>query len=628
MTEENDKIELKPTEGYAWYEFIMATIKLDTDNHRVLGWHWFWGLYHLRNVLPNFPKFDFETIQDKISDEHWLKKEHSVPHYSDDFKLLVDTINQACSDPKIVTSIVFMNRDFTSPINFESFIFPVKIQIPNSVFSDIVNFSNAVFLENVDFSNTKFLKHSDFSNAVFLKNVDFSNTKFLKHADFIKADFAKNANYYKASFAEKVNFNQAVFSNGAHFHEATFSDISDFSNAVFLEHTNFSNTKFLKHANFSNTNFTENANYYKASFAEKVNFNQAVFSNGAHFHEATFSGDVAFNNANFHKGNLLTSFNKAIFLQPAHFNSAEFHNQVNFLDAKFHRNAIFDNAIFSQSSNFKKTTFFQRSMFKKTTFMQNATFMHTTFSNVVNFTSTSFSNSVNFTNSEFLNSAIFENASFGDKTFFDLTKIKKTMDFTNAHFKVYVPSFYNAEIYPDIFWDKAKWPSSAQFKSTKDFKKIQYNKNAYENLANHMEAMDKYHDQHFFFRLEMRCRKRLGGFFSFLMHGLYEWFANYGYGVGRAFSWWVGHMCFWATILYFFNFKDISSTYERLACSVLTSVSNAHSFFLSKNERLQSCYKIEDATPTFNLIWAFETIFGALFLFLILLTLRIRFKLK
>ncbi len=540
MTEENDKIELNPAEDYAWYEFIMATIKLDTNNHRVLGWHWFWGLYHLRNVLPNFPKFDFETIQDKIPDEHWLKKEHSVPYYSDDFKILVDKIKQACSVPEIVTKIVFIKRDFTSPINFENFIFPVEIHITNSVFSDI----------------------TDFSNAIFLENVDFSNTKFLKHANFIKANFAENANYYKASFTEKANFNQAVFSNGAHFHETTFSD------------------------------------------------------------------DAVFTNANFHKGKLLISFNKAIFLQPARFNSTEFHNRVNFLDAKFYKNAIFDNATFSQSSNFKQATFFQRSMFKKTTFMQSATFMNTIFSNVVNFTSTAFSNSVNFTNSKFLNSAIFENASFGDKTFFDLTKIKKTMDFTNAHFKVYVPSFYNAEIYPDIFWDKAKWPSSAQFKSTKDFKKIQYNKNAYENLANHMDAMDKYHDQHFFFRLEMRCRKRLGGFFSFLMHGLYEWFANYGYGVGRAFGWWVGHMCFWATILYFFNFKDISSTYERLACSVLTSVSNAHSFFLSKNERLQSCYKIEEATPTFNLIWAFETIFGALFLFLLLLTLRIRFKLK
>ena len=143
-----------------------------------------------------------------------------------------------------------------------------------------------------------------------------------------------------------------------------------------------------------------------------------------------------------------------------------------------------------------------------------------------------------------------------------------------------------------------------------------------------MESLNKYHDQHFFFRQEMRCRRKLGSFFNYLIYGLYQGLANYGYGVGHAFMAWFLHICFWSVILYFFVFQGKCGLYQRLTCSFFTSLSNAHSFFLSKKERLTNCSEIIKDTSLFDFAWAMETISGALFLFLVLLTLRTRFRLK
>ncbi len=449
----------------------------------------------------------------------------------------------------------------------------------------------------------------------------------INEIDFSKLSFTENTTFLNFIFPVDVFFTGATFSSSISFNYADFLAHADFNNTKFSDTVTFGNATFCT-ADFSETSFSKNVSYYQTKFSKKVKFNKTEFLNGAHFSITKFFGTVTFNNANFYKGQFLTIFNKAVFSESARFDNAKFHGKVYFLETAFSKNAVFDNAIFSQFSDFQDATFSNNAFFRNATFSQSVHFTNATFSNTINFQNTDFNNRVIFTDTKFLNDAIFENSCFFNKAIFDFANITKSIDFTNANFKTYAPSFYDATIYPDISWDTAKWPSSRQFTYTKDLKKIQYNKNSYENLANHMKKADKYHDQHFFFRKEMRCRRKLDGIFSFVIYGLYQRLADYGYGVGRASFWWFANICFWASILYYWVLPDKLTPYEKITCSILTSVSNAHNFFLSKSDKLSYCSGMVTDKLTLEMIWALETIFGAFFLFLLLLTFRVRFRLQ
>ena len=476
MTDEKDKIVLKPAEENPWYVFMLATIKLDKDNNKLdkdnkpLGWHWFWGLYYLRHELPKFPRFDIKEIQNKLPNDHWLKKEGGLPpDYSNNFKTLVNNFKKSWSDSNLVIDITFAERNFTTSTDFSNFIFPIKTYILRSKFSVNSNFSNTIFFEDVFFNKTDFLKNTNFKNALFLQDTYFTDTTFYETANFEKATFC----------------------------------------------------------------------------GETAKFRDATFTKIVNFKEATFEG----------------------------------------------------------YANFKTSTFDGRTIFQKATF------------------------------------------------------------------KLHAPRFYGAKFNNEMILNGIKLPVPKKYKkddeeeSNDDYqKRVEENQSAYETLVFLMEGQHKYHDRHFFFREEMRWRQlenklkqqelknksvrkkgewyllsyrriknkwqRLENRLAIIFFWLYENLSDYGYGIGRAFTWWLGNICFWTGMLFFFGYDNIHFTYERLARSFLTSLSNAHSFFLSKSERVSGCCNINESTLIFDMIWAVETILGVLFLFLFLLTLRIRFRLK
>ncbi len=514
MTDTEDEIELKPAEGYPWHTFMEKTLELDEANEKDRGYHWFWGLYYLRNELSNFPRFAVKAIQDKLPNNHWLKKEHGVPHYSNDFKLLIDNFKAGWADSSLITRITFVEKEFTASVNFSNFIFPVITQINKSVFLANSNFNNTIFLETVYFNDTK---------------------------------FCANANFIDAAFYGKLT----VFIN------TNFETIANFTNAKLQSYAYFKITKFLNNANFKNASFLQNAD-----------FTDAVFSETADFEKATFSG-------------------------------------------------------------------------------KTAKFRDTTFTKIVNFKETTFEGYANFKTSTFDGRTIFQKATF----------------------KLHAPRFYGAKFNNEMILNGIKLPEPKRYKKDEEEendddyqKRTEENQSAYETLVFLMEGQHKYHDRHFFFREEMRWRQlenklkqqelknksvrkkgewyllsyrriknkwqRLENCLAIIFFWLYENLSDYGYGIGRAFTWWLANICFWTGMLFFFGYEHIQFTFERLARSFLASLSNAHSFFLSKSERVSGCCNKNESTLIFDMIWAVETILGVLFLFLFLLTLRIRFRLK
>ncbi len=297
----------------------------------------------------------------------------------------------------------------------------------------------------------------------------------------------------------------------------------------------------------------------------------------------------------------------------------------------FKNDACFFNFIFPMDVNFKNSEFLQCAYFTNAIFLRPASFENTKFhGKTAKFRATIFHRVADFSN------AIFENyANFKVSTF------KGRIIFQRAKFKIHAPRFYEAKLNKEIIWNKIHWPRFPnilwnfwQYFLKIIIKKharsdhiniIKNNQNAYEDLANQMEKLGKYHDHHLFFRNEMGCRRRLENYFTRFFYWSYEKLANYGYGVERAFTAWFLHMCLWAWILFFFIIEDKGTFYERFFCSVLTSASNAHSFLLQEEARKQV---VRTEKLHLILVWAFGTIFGAFFLFLFILTLRVRFRLK
>ncbi|MGU9963841.1 MAG: pentapeptide repeat-containing protein [Candidatus Halichondribacter symbioticus] len=315
-------------------------------------------------------------------------------------------------------------------------------------------------------------------------------------------------------------------------------------------------------------------------------------------------------------------------------------NKINLSNLKFKNDAYFLNFIFPINVDFTNSTF-----------LQNVYFNGSVFTKTVNFKETVFCGKISkFRDVAFDKIANFRGARFKGYANFKGSIIKGRTTFQETIFESHAPRFYTAKFSNEMTWANIKLPSLLKtdidsFAKEDDTfnlanrvdsikadenhsQRIQENQNSYENTSILLKGAEKYHDQHFFFRHEMQCRRWLGGRFNCFIYRLYEWFANYGYGVGHAFGFWIAHMFVWAVILFIWGFKSGCNTYERIACSALTSASNAHSFLFSKGDRLNDCYEMANNKFTFNLFWAGETILGVLFLFLLLLTLRVRFRLK
>ncbi len=322
--------------------------------------------------------------------------------------------------------------------------------------------------------------------------------------------------------------------------------------------------------------------------------------------------------------------------------------KIDFSNLDFKKTADFSNLIFPIDADFNNSKFSEKSIFTNTTFFETADFKGAEFNG----------ETAKFRNTDFQKIADFSSTIFNGYANFKSSKLKGRTSFQRAKFKFHAPRFYGAEfnnemtffgmvppkffsIFPpklirtsDEKLDKspkniiAFWIDRKK-KKKKYRQRIQENQNSYENTAILLEERKKYHDQHLFYRAEMRCRRRLERFFLLRWSYIfYEYLANYGYGFGHAFIWWLLNIGIGFYMLRRINHHAHSIVDSPIRCSILTSFANAHSFLFLHNGPLKGCYATFKALPEFSFVWGFQTIAGIPLLFLLLLTLRIRFRLK
>ena len=346
----------------------------------------------------------------------------------------------------------------------------------------------------------------------------------------------------------------------------------------------------------------------KFIFPFRTMFNRTVFSGRADFTETTFSEWIKFKGATFSE---LANFKGAAFIEGAIFNGATFSAGVNFHLSTFRKGAAFKSAFFKWG-DFTQAEIFEVGNFEGATFSQEADFSGATFSKRADFNGAAFSSLANFNGSTF----------------------KDSLKFKAASFETNPPTFYNAKISEAISWTDARFPSTKGLsEDTADI-----HKDAYERLALMMDRLKKHHDQHRFFRLEMKARRAMerNPLLKF-PNWLYQVMADYGYGFGRALTIWLANIGIGAALLFPYHdaalaapsLTNIGTAIKLWGTAVVTSFSNAHGFLgLNRTTLKQTVahYQQADLLLPYNVTATAQAVFGVIALFFLILTARNRFR--
>lgn len=127
-----------------------------------------------------------------------------------------------------------------------------------------------------------------------------------------------------------------------------------------LSYVDFEGYIFEKDANFSGFIFPDFAVYTSAVFEEKAFFSRAIFHGSAIFEKTTFQRDTRFFDAQF------KSF--------ATFSNATFENEISFTTATFKVASNFESTTFKGEATFLSVNFDSPSFFQKATFLQESHF--------------------------------------------------------------------------------------------------------------------------------------------------------------------------------------------------------------------------------------------------------------
>lgn len=275
-------------------------------------------------------------------------------------------------------------------------------------------------------------------------------------------------------------------------------------------------------------------------------------------------------------------------------------NKVNFSNTLFKKLVSFDGYLFAGDVSFQGSVFSTTASFNNTVFLGVADYQKVTF--------------MNFTQ--------FKGAKFADIAAFNNVNSKVAVLFSDVIFTYSPPTFFGALISGMFVWTNATFPSPYHLT------RIQTDmyKTAYENLASIVSELKKHHDRHMFWRHEMRLRRQLDrGWRKFpakAMNWLYDKSCDYGYGFGRALGLWCGHIVAGAILIFTFT----NHSWTNAVNSFVTSFSNAHSFLGLNRGPLEKVYEGYAGEGWFNALWTFQAIFGVMFLFFLILTIRNRFK--
>ena len=404
----------------------------------------------------------------------------------------------------------------------------------------------------------------------------------------------QNASYWNAIMADRLggqirNLNDLI---GSSLPALTVEYQTDIKTA--LQHRGFGDSP-IPEANvpidFSNVNFNE-----------RTRFEGFVFDGSTSFEEARFNGS-------------LHSFENAIFINGTQFRGADFLGPFYGLGMRFvgAGSAVFERATFRTEATFSHSQFQWDALFEGARFSEDARFDHCEFASRADFADADFQQEVEFSSAKFLDRAQFQ----------------------QAKFQTSVPNFFEAELAEYIEWHNAEWP-----KKTDGLEEALDHIQRYQRLARLMIGLEKFDDQRFFERQEMRVRRATQRWGPVrCMNIAYQYICGYGYGLKRAIAWWLGNIVGGAVLLCLLKTLQLAKddpvpraaaeAFAEFPRAFRLSLGNAHGF-LDLNNRFLGI-KAEDLIkewPCYGQVGITQTFLGVIFLFFLLLTVRNLFRMR
>lgn len=395
---------------------------------------------------------------------------------------------------------------------------------------------------------------------------------------------------------------------------------------------------------------------------EKSLLDQLAADNGGHpswsnqpcmnFAERTFDFEINFSDLTL----VAVDFSETTFLNDVKFNRTRFFIQPQFLEVKFFGAVDFFDTFFEDDVRFDRTTFKDFVFFRNVQFNGGATFSKSRFEGPVQFNGSKFSEMffsggsikniqlAGFNEVEFQDRASFRNVIFGENPdqIDESDRLSKLADFSDARFDAPTdfrnavfngaPTFYNCDLHEDTDFSRVKWPDVIPTESHQIDDAIR----AWERLELMMSKLEKPLDRHQFYRLKMQTRRQVDSKFLRMFNWLFDVTCDYGWSITSAAMWWISHWCIFAVVL-FLNaghaiVRDFALSLKLFVAALSTAFANAHAFLglASEGGYLESCRLLIEQNDQFGLlvvVGAVQAVLGPVFLFLLLLTMRNRFRL-
>lgn len=267
------------------------------------------------------------------------------------------------TDARAVFSSKETPHTFPEATSFEGWLFPSVSEWSAATFEGLARFDNTTFKGSAQFSNVTFESNAQFDNTTFEGFAQFKSATFKGDADFDDATVKGSAQFDNAAVRGSAQFNNVTFEGTAQFENVTFEDFAQFDETTFEEDTHFNKATFKSFAQFDKVTFESFGRFNNASFEGNTQFNNVTFEGFAGFEDATFKGDAQFNNATFASS---AGFEDATFESDAQFNSVCFEKPTRFSGAQFNANTSFNSAQIKQAFDLSGARFKEVPDFRQT----------------------------------------------------------------------------------------------------------------------------------------------------------------------------------------------------------------------------------------------------------------------
>ena len=331
----------------------------------------------------------------------------------------------------------------------------------------------------------------------------------------------------------------------------------------------------------------------------------------------------------------MTSFMGFVIGGATRFDRAKFPDAVAFFnEVTFAGNISFDDAEFFGDFAALKSEFASSISFSGATFCRSAAFAGRKFLTNVRFEKSQFVGDAYFNGCTFRGEAGFVDAVFDQESDFGSTDFQSATYFLRTKFRTRIPGFFEATLHEYTEWHGSEWP---QVPINADDARDQVQR--YQRLTRLMNGHEKFNEQHFFFRKELRAQRRAEGWST---AGAMNWFyglvCEYGYGLSRIAMIWLAHIMIAAVALWgirildaserMFPWREVYSSIGDFPDALAVSFANAHALLNLGGRFLEDTEKGWEGVALFNLIGGTQTVLGVIILFFLILTIRNRFRMR